>query len=51
MTGWKRAWGYVTKPSKRRFKKWLKNQNHRANRRAGKALSDRHIPLDPWEVY
>jgi hypothetical protein len=50
MTGWQKCWKWVTKPSKRRGKKWFKSQNHRANRRAGKALSDRHIRLNPWDV-
>jgi hypothetical protein len=50
MTDWQRAWKHVTKPSKRRGKASLKRENHRANRRAGKALSDKAIPLNGWKV-
>lgn len=50
MTEWQRAWKWVTKGSKRKGRKWLRTQNHRANRRAGKVLSDRHIKLNGWDV-
>jgi hypothetical protein len=50
MTEWQKAWGFVTKNSKRKNKAWTRRQNHRANRRAGKALSDRWIKLDKLQV-
>jgi hypothetical protein len=50
MTGWVRAWRHVTKPSKRRGKAYLKQSNHRANRRAGKRLEDQQIKLSGWDV-
>jgi hypothetical protein len=50
MTDWQRAWRYTTKPSRRRGKASLKRENHRANRRAGKSLSNQVIRLNGWAV-
>jgi len=50
MTEWQKAWKWVTKNSKRKNKAWLRRQNHRANRRAGKLLSNQHLRLDKCQV-
>jgi hypothetical protein len=50
MTDWQRAWKYVTKPSKIRGKAAMRRLNHRANRRAGKALDTHYIRLNGWDV-
>lgn len=50
MTDWQRAWRYVTKPSKRRNKSWLRRRNHRKNRVVAKSLENIYFRLNGWEV-
>jgi hypothetical protein len=50
MTSWQRAWSICTKGFRRKAKKHIRRDNHRANRRAGKLLVDRHIKLNSWQV-
>jgi hypothetical protein len=50
MNSWQKAWTCLKKSSKRRRKKKIRRENHRANRRAGKALSDMVIRLNSREV-
>jgi hypothetical protein len=51
MTDWKKAWAVCLKNrGSAKGRKELKRFNHRANRRAGKRLEDRHIRLNGWDV-
>jgi hypothetical protein len=50
MTGWKRAWKHVKKSSQQKGRKFLKRENHRANRRIGKQLETVQIKLSEYDV-